>query len=69
MHHVTKLKSLQIGFLNMSHDNEFTVLKWHPQSPDLNSIWDLVERKLRALDMHPKNLHQLQHAMNMGQHF
>jgi len=53
----------------MSHDNEFTVLKWHPQSPDLNSIWDLVERKLRALDVHPTNLHQLQHAMNRGQHF
>jgi len=28
-----------------------------------------VIRKLRALDVHPTNLHQLQDAINMGQHF
>jgi len=41
----------------------FTELKWPPQSPDLNPIedlWDVVERELRALDVHPTNLHQLQ---------
>jgi len=62
MHHVTKLKSFQIGFLN----NEFTVLKWPPQSPDLNPIehlWDVVERELCALDVHPTNLNQLQDAI------
>ncbi len=45
MHHVTKLKSSQTGFF----DNEFTLLKWSPQSPDLNLIehlWDVVERDI-----------------------
>ncbi len=34
MHHVTKLKSSQTGFLNMT----MSLLKWPPQSPDLNPI-------------------------------
>ncbi len=60
MHHVTKLKSSQTGFLNMT--NEFTLLKWPPQLPDLNPIehlWDVVEREIRIMDVQPTNLQQL----------
>jgi len=49
----------------LEHDNEFTALKFPPQSPDLNPIehMDVVEQELRALDVHPTNLHQLQDAI------
>ncbi len=46
----------------LEHDNEFTLLKWHPQSPDLNPtehFWDVVERKIRIMDVQPTNLQQL----------
>jgi len=47
------------------NDNEFSVLKWPPQSADLNPIehlWDVVERELCDLDVHPTNF-QVQNAI------
>jgi len=51
MQHVTKLESFQIGFLNMT------------MRTPIEHLWDVVERELHALDVHPTNLHQLQDAI------
>ncbi len=50
----------------LEHDDEFTLLKWPPQSPDLNLIehlWDVVEQKIRIMDVQPTNLQQLRDAV------
>ncbi len=50
----------------LEHDNGFTLLKWPPQSPDLNPIehlWDVVEREIRIMDVQPTNLQQLRDAI------
>jgi len=42
------------------------ILEPDNESPDLNpleQLWDVVDRKLRGLDVHPTNLHQLQDAI------
>ncbi len=64
MHHVTKLKSSQTGFLNMTMISLYSNGLHSPQSPDLNPIdlnpiehlWDVVEREIRIMDVLPKNL-------------
>ncbi len=59
-----KVKILSVWFLEQ--DNEFTLLKWPPQSPDLNSIehiWDVVEQEIHIMDVQPTNLQQLRDAI------
>ncbi len=49
----------------LEHDDKFTLLKWPPQSPDLNPkehLWD-VEREIRIMDVQPTNLQQLRDAI------
>ncbi len=63
MHHVTKLK---FSDWFIKHDNELTLLKWPPQSPDLNPIehlWDVVEQDIRIMDVQLTNLQQLRDAI------
>ncbi len=46
----------------LEHDNEFTLLKWPPQSPDLNPIehlCDVVEREIHIMNVQPTNLQKL----------
>ncbi len=50
----------------LEHDNEFTLLKWPPQSPDLNPIellWDVVEREIHIMDVQLTNMLQLRDAI------
>ncbi len=59
-------KAQIISDWSLEHDNAFTLLKWPPQSADLNPIehiWDVVERKIHIMDVQPTNLQQLRDAI------
>ena len=48
------------------HQDEFTVLPWQANSPDLNPIenlWDHLDRVVRAMDPQSRNLTQLTTAL------
>ncbi len=50
----------------LEHDNKVPLLKWPPQSPNLNPIeplWDVVEREIPIMDVQPTNLQQLRDAI------
>ncbi len=49
----------------LEHDNEFTLFKCPPQSPDLNPkhIWDVVEWEIHFMDVQLTNLQQLRDAI------
>ncbi len=62
MHHAQSHKAQIISNCFLEHDSEFTLLKWPPQSPDLNPIeliWDVVEQEIRIMNVQPTNLQQL----------
>ncbi|KAK3544158.1 hypothetical protein QTP86_003944 [Hemibagrus guttatus] len=44
------------------HNNEFEVLTWPPNSPDLNPIehlWDVLDKQVRSMEATPHNLQEL----------
>ncbi len=64
--HAPSHKAQIISDWFLEHNDEFTLLKWPPQSPDLNPIeliWDVVDREIRIMDVQLTNLQQLRDAL------
>ncbi len=62
-------KAQIISDWSLEHHNEFTLLKWPPQLPDLNPIehlWDVVEREIRIMDEQLTNMQQLMLSCQYG---
>ncbi len=47
----------------LEHDNEFTLLKWPPHSPDLNPIEHIWDVEIRIMAVQLTNLQQLRDAI------
>nr|KAF6387391.1 hypothetical protein mMyoMyo1_007893 [Myotis myotis] len=51
------------------HEEDFTLLRWPPQPPDLNPIehlWDQVKRAIRQLVLQPSDLTELDSAIHQA---
>ncbi len=59
MHHVTKLKSSQTGFLNMTMSSLYSNGLQSPDLTPIEHLWDVVEREIHIMDVQPTNLQQL----------
>ncbi len=58
--HVTKLKSSQTGFLNMTMSSLYSNgLHSHQISIHISILWDVVEREICIMDVQLTNLQQL----------
>lgn len=58
-HPATKEKWLRDG---LGSTNEFEVLAWSPNSPDVNPVehlWDLLAKQFRSMEAAPHNLQDL----------
>nr|KAF6310699.1 hypothetical protein mMyoMyo1_008757 [Myotis myotis] len=51
------------------HEGDFTLLRWPPESPDLNPVehlWDEIKRAIRQLVPQPSNLTELDSAIHQA---
>ncbi len=64
MHHVTKLKSSQTGFLNMTMSSLYSNdLHSHQISIQIEHLWDVVDWMIHIMDVQLTNLQQLRDAI------
>ncbi len=64
MHHVTKLKSSQTGFLNMTMSSLYlNGLHSHHILIHISILWNVIEWEIRIMNVQPTNLQQLRDAI------